>query len=97
MITPQQHHQLRGGLDSQPAKQLEEQIDTVLAEKDLDYMGRIVIAASLLGKRIGLRDAVLSKYVDAGWSVNYCADQRDGDYFEFRPAEMPQPPKGVRK
>ena len=32
-------------------------------------------------------DALLSKYRQAGWSVNYISDQRDGDYYEFKRKE----------
>jgi hypothetical protein len=65
-------------------KKFEEIIDNGIKKRFQDYDSRAIIDLPN-GLNYKLRKEIEKIYDNAGWSVNYVSDQRDGDYLEFKP------------
>ena len=65
---------------------IESKIDNVLlACKSRGFRGGIAatFTNTALGEDIFIREEVLKHYRKVGWTVTFCPDQRDGDFWEF--------------
>lgn len=62
---------------------LEAKIDKSLVQGLKDGEDSITFAANLLGSTAVVREALIQRYKNAGWNVQYHSDQRDGDYYSF--------------
>jgi hypothetical protein len=83
-ITPEQARKLAEEIYAPEVKKLEEKIDEQLVKELTDYSERIIIRPSSHSNPL-VRKLVERKYSEAGWNVKYQSDQRDGDWWEFRP------------
>lgn len=70
--------------ESNLLKKAEESIDKVLLD---EFDGTdMCIGTTVMGDlRRNLRNELIDKYRNAGWSVKYESDQRDGDFYRFTP------------
>lgn len=64
----------------------EHKIDAAL-RRDVRYRGgTICLSTDLFGSDRVISEALIKKYRNAGWCVEYQSDQRDGDYYVFKPS-----------
>ena len=72
--------------DDKPAMEaLELRIDKALKSGRNSYTNSVTMASSLFESydKVVI-EAVLAKYTEAGWTVDYTSDQRDGAFYTFR-------------
>lgn len=85
-ITPRQAKSLTDD-QRQALRRLEVKIDDIL-QAEYWGEGKVTInfesiGLSTISERV--KDALIALYKEAGWSVTYHSDQRDGLWFEFEP------------
>lgn len=86
VITPQQANEKALRVNQRTLRAAEKTIDAALAEDfKKGELDGVCIDAALLGANDGNVLAVIKeRYGQAGWTVKYENDQREGDYLKFK-------------
>jgi len=84
VVTPQQAMKAVDEGDRAVLQRLEAKIDQRIREEFPDFYGGVSVTPPA-DLKLRVRQRIERMYGEAGWNVEYTSDQRDGDFWRFKP------------